>query len=89
MFKWIMHKLFKGRPTHHAEECGSATGGVRFHPVNSPLTTKVIESHLNGDCTVGIYLLNESNETRVTCTDFDNLTTNLPNTTITTGLTCP
>lgn len=49
--------LFQGRENVYARQWYDPSGGTGYSPVHEPLTMAVVEQHLRGVVTVGIYLL--------------------------------
>ncbi|MCY2967859.1 MAG: CRISPR-associated primase-polymerase type A1, partial [Planctomycetota bacterium] len=52
-----MHTLFAGREDVHARQWARQGGETGYSPVHEPLTPAVIRSHLQGNHTVGVYVL--------------------------------
>jgi len=60
-------RLFVNRSDCYAEQLNS--GG--YVKIEKPLTSKVIQSHLAGKITVGVYQLSKKNDVKWLCFDFD------------------
>ena len=71
----VMTRLFSNRLDTYAEQFPLKEGGASYTRVDAPLTTEVIQQHLNGEKTVGVYAINPKDQScRWVCFDFDSET---------------
>ncbi len=63
--------LFAAREGVYARQWVSPTGESGYTPVHEPLTPKVAENHLLGNCTIGVYPVRLDNTVTFIAFDFD------------------
>ena len=64
-------RLFSGREGVYARQWTDGEGHHGYAPVREPLTERVLESHLRGDLTAGVYVLRNDNTVRFLAFDID------------------
>lgn len=71
-------ELFGGRAGVHARQWASPSGGFGYNPVYSSLTPRLVEEHLEGRQTLGVYQLDEESRVRWLAFDVDIRSDRLP-----------
>ena len=67
----LFFSIFKGRESIFARQWIDEKGRRGFSPSNQPFSREVISKHLDGNETLGIYLLNEKNQVHLCVIDID------------------
>lgn len=63
--------LFGGREGVHARQWSSPTGECGYTPVEEPLTPRIVENHILGNYTAGVYPVRLDNTVNFVAFDFD------------------
>lgn len=64
-------ELFAGREGVYARQWASPTGSTGYTPVHEPMTFKVMENHIVGNLTAGVYPVRLDNTVNFIALDFD------------------